>query len=402
MEHSIGYTGRYRNTIHYHPTDKDTLIYNIGGLLVIEDLHDKHKQEFLRGHDMEISCVAVSPNGKFLATGQRGTTFQRTPEAPVIMWNYETRKPLAVLKGMMDCVNILEFSPDGRYLAGIGQNNCLIIWSTQDAAAIHTRITEIPLTVLSWGDVLTNQNPKYPGYTIILAHQTQVYINKMEYDIASMQYHIKQGVCQLPNTGLNRSYSFSRCRGDMLLTGTSSGEVCVFSVYSNIYRAAMPISSNGILCAAFDQDFLYVGGGDGKLRKVNLAKGQWTLSHEAQLDSKVMSVNLSNDGKELIVGTISGKMFRVLTNDLSFLLRSDAHSASINDISFGNDSNSFVAIDELGNLKLWDLSEYKSPVTLMPAKTSGGVCCYIAKDDQTVLTGWRDGFLRCFDMKQRV
>ena len=69
---------------------------------------------------MEISCIAVSPNGKLLATGQKGTSVQRTPEAPVIMWNYETRKPLAVLKGMMDCVNILEFSPDGRYLAGLG------------------------------------------------------------------------------------------------------------------------------------------------------------------------------------------------------------------------------------------------------------------------------------------
>jgi len=143
----------------------------------------------------------------------------------------------------------------------------------------------------------------------------------------------------------------------------------------------MPISSNGILSAAIDEDFMYVGGGDGKLRKINLLKGQWTLSHEAQLDSKVMSVNLSNDSKELIVGTISGKMFRVLTNDLSFLLRADAHSACINDISFGSDSNSFVAIDELGNLKQWDLSEYKSPVTLMPAKISGGVCCYVAKDD---------------------
>jgi hypothetical protein len=40
--------------------------------------------------------------------------------------------------------------------------------------------------VLSWGDVLTNGNPKYPGYTLILANQTQVYINKLEYDIASM------------------------------------------------------------------------------------------------------------------------------------------------------------------------------------------------------------------------
>ena len=43
MEHSIGYNGRHSDTIHFHPTEKDTLIYSIGGLLVIEDLHDKHK-----------------------------------------------------------------------------------------------------------------------------------------------------------------------------------------------------------------------------------------------------------------------------------------------------------------------------------------------------------------------
>lgn len=73
MEHSIGYNGKYSNTVHFHPTDKDTLIYSIGGLVVIEDLHDKHKQEFLRGHDMEISAIAVSNSGKLLATGQLGT-----------------------------------------------------------------------------------------------------------------------------------------------------------------------------------------------------------------------------------------------------------------------------------------------------------------------------------------
>ena len=43
MEHSIGYNGKYVDTIKFHPVDKDTLIYGIGGLLVIENLHDKHK-----------------------------------------------------------------------------------------------------------------------------------------------------------------------------------------------------------------------------------------------------------------------------------------------------------------------------------------------------------------------
>ena len=43
MEHSIGFTGNFTNTVHFHPTEKDVLIYNVGGLLVIENLHDKHK-----------------------------------------------------------------------------------------------------------------------------------------------------------------------------------------------------------------------------------------------------------------------------------------------------------------------------------------------------------------------
>ena len=43
MEHSIGFNGRYNNTLHYHPTDLDTLVYSNGGLLVIEKRDDKHK-----------------------------------------------------------------------------------------------------------------------------------------------------------------------------------------------------------------------------------------------------------------------------------------------------------------------------------------------------------------------
>jgi len=61
--------------VYYHPYDKDSLIYNIGGLLVIENIQDKHQQQFLRGHDMEISAIAISNSGDLIATGQLGTIF---------------------------------------------------------------------------------------------------------------------------------------------------------------------------------------------------------------------------------------------------------------------------------------------------------------------------------------
>jgi cilia- and flagella-associated protein 52 len=114
-----------------------------------------------------------------------------------------------------------------------------------------------------------------------------------------------------------------------------------------------------------------------------------------------MSINLSNDKQELIVGTIGGQMFRVLTNDLSYLLHSDSHSAVINDVAFGKESDYFVTIDENGSLKRWDLCEYKSTYTGVNAKGTAGCAVFVAKDDQTVLTGWRDGFLRCYDTHER-
>jgi len=108
-----------------------------------------------------------------------------------------------------------------------------------------------------------------------------VHINHLEFDIGSMQYYLKQGFCQLPNTGLVRQYTLSSVNGDSLLLGTQGGEICIFSVYQRIYRATMPIASNGVVCLALMDDFVFVGGGDGKVRKLNIAAGKWALTHEA-------------------------------------------------------------------------------------------------------------------------
>ena len=213
-----------------------------------------------------------------------------------------------------------------------------------------------------------------------------------------MQYNLKTAACQLPNTGLVRNYTFAKINGDMILAGTTGGEICVFSMSQAIYRASMPLTSNGIICGMVHEDNLYVGGGDGKIKKVSLAGGSWTLTHEAQLDSRVMSINLSNDGEELIVGTSGGKMYRVLTKDLSFLLHSDAHIGCINDIAFGQDSNTFVTVDEMGALKVWDLSEYKCLASYYPSRQAGASSVCFAKDDNMVIVGYRDGTLRGFDV----
>lgn len=115
---------------------------------------------------------------------------------------------------MQVCVKKLAFSPDDRFLAALGENNTFIIWDTRDGSAIHTRVYEFAPHTLAWGDILTDQNPKHPSYVLVTCNQTTVLINSLEFDISSMQYYLKQGPCQLPNTGLIRNYTYALINGD--------------------------------------------------------------------------------------------------------------------------------------------------------------------------------------------
>mmetsp|Transcript_47331 Transcript_47331/g.34622 ORF Transcript_47331/g.34622 Transcript_47331/m.34622 type:complete len:229 (-) Transcript_47331:484-1170(-) len=165
----------------------------------------------------------------------------------------------------------------------------------------------------------------------------------------------------------------------------------------------MPVSSNGLLALALLDDWLFVGAGDGKVKKLSIAGGKWNLTHEVQLDSKVISISLATDKKELIAGTSGGKLYRMLTQDLTFMLHTDAHTGAINDIAFPNNrADQFVSIDDNGSVKMWDLSEYKCLLTVMPGKASRGSSCCIAADDFSIVTGWRDGFVRAYDQTGRV
>jgi cilia- and flagella-associated protein 52 len=206
--------------------------------------------------------------------------------------------------------------------------------------------------------------------------------------------------CLMPNSGLSRHYHFCKIVGDQLYLGTTGGEVCIFNVDNRVYRATMPIAKSGLICMSVLGNTLFVGSGDNTIKRLQIADdGMWNLTHEAALDSKIMSVVVSPEGKELLVGTSEGRIYRVLTDDLSFLLHTNSHSGAIKNLNVdATSSDHFVSIDDEGVLKLWDLSTYK-PVIACSSGRQGlhGSSCCIAKDDKQILTGWSDGFVRCFD-----
>ena len=87
----------------------------MGSLVSIESFSDPQSQRILRGHDMQVSALAVAPSGKFVASGQVGTKNFKGVAAPVFLWDAQTSKRILVLRGITVRVNILAFST-GKYI----------------------------------------------------------------------------------------------------------------------------------------------------------------------------------------------------------------------------------------------------------------------------------------------
>lgn len=63
LEHVIGSNSKYSHAVRFISNTKGYFVYLIGGLVVIEDINDKHNQRFLRGHDMDVSCISIGSSG---------------------------------------------------------------------------------------------------------------------------------------------------------------------------------------------------------------------------------------------------------------------------------------------------------------------------------------------------
>lgn len=90
----------------------------------------------LEAHDGSIERVAISPDGRLLATAG-------TDEA-VRLWRLDSGEAITTLPDHGTPVNGINFSPDGRWLGTAGADNLVRIWTVDgESVALHAPRREI-------------------------------------------------------------------------------------------------------------------------------------------------------------------------------------------------------------------------------------------------------------------
>ncbi|DAZ95224.1 TPA: hypothetical protein N0F65_003459 [Lagenidium giganteum] len=399
LEHVSGYTGKGKNTIHAHPFDAESYIACMGAAVIIGNVHESHNQELLRAHDEEINVLCMSNSGAFVASAQMPSRRQQERGAAIVVWELSSRREMYELRGFQRPVLRMAFSPDDHFLAASAEDCRVILWDIRTSEVVLSKSFPAAVSIINWGRV--EEKCRRPKYTMMFAYSSQLMMGELAYDISGMQYKLEVMPFNMPNVGLSRSYlcaAMTPTNTDVL-AGTIAGELVIFNTDASVYRNTIPVSRNGVhsVVSCRATGFVYVGAGDGVLKKLVGNESDWNLVAQVQLVGGITGLSVSPSGSHLFAGTSAGKMYHIVANTLAPIELASSHLGSVTGCAFGDSCDEFATISVDGSVRVWDLSSYH--LKSMATETVGGLTIAYSKKQAhpQLITGWADGWIRAYD-----
>ena len=135
LEWVYGYDGRgVQNNILYLSSTR--VAYTSGKTVIVYD-KKTHQQHIHLGHTADTLCMAMHPDGKLVATGQRGAV------PLVLIWEADTLQVRMVLQGFhRRGVSHVNFSKNGKFLLTIGadEDHSIAVYEwAKGEVAVHVK-----------------------------------------------------------------------------------------------------------------------------------------------------------------------------------------------------------------------------------------------------------------------
>lgn len=387
----------------------------------------------MRGHEGAVNSVAVSPDGKRLATASNDHTAR--------IWDVATGQSLVTLRGHTDRVNGVAFSPDGRFVATASDDRTIRLWDAKTWQSLTT-LNGYKAAVISvgfspdgkliatgseggsvriWEAVAGRPSPlrDFPGHeigvhSVAFSPDGKFLLTAGPETVKLWDVATGDLLRKLPDTPTHFSVAFSP-DGKMFVTAESDGNLHVWDSKTMEMLARWSGHKDSIFMVAFSPDSQYIitASGDDTARiwdartKTELAtlRGHsggvhgaafgpdgkfvitagadktvrlWDVRGElpvAELRDHASGVSIaafSPDGQRIVTASMDNTA--IIWNWDGATGRSqtklNGHKGSINDAAFGPDGRLIITASEDRTARLWDAATGEQRGELLQHDTS--------------------------------
>jgi WD40 repeat protein/serine/threonine protein kinase len=320
----------------------------------------------LRGHLDVVKSVAFSPDGQRIVTGSLDNTAK--------VWDVANGRELLTLKGHSLGIRSVAFSPDGQRIVTGSEDNTAKVW---EAA--------------SGRELLTLRGHTYAIRSVAFSPDGQRIVTGSD-DQTAKVWDAASGRELLTVKGHSSpiwSVAFSP-DGQRIVTGSSDTTAKVWKAASGTNLFTLRVHNSWILSVAFSPDGQrIVTGSEDQIVKVwDAASGKELLTLKGH-GGRVLCVAFSPDGQRIVTGSgdNTAKVWEAASGTNLFTLK--GHSSGINSVAFSPDGQRIVTGSEDQTAKIWEAANREELLTLR-GHTNEIISVAFSPDGQRIVTGSDD------------
>ena len=328
----------------------DKIVFVASTLGVVMNAQSK-KQKFFHMHREDINSLAVSPNGKYAATGQIAQKGD-SKRVEILIWEIETRTVISRINDFhIGAIALITFSPNGSKLFSIGsdEDNSLAIYDWSQPLLLTT----IKVDKHGVNGIACRNEDEFMmcGQNFVKFYTINGKNIKAEFGISN--------TTQEPEAFLCVVYAFSK----IPVCGTKSGNL----IHFNGTNPGNPVRGHEgeVLTLRAHNETLYSGGRDGKVIVWSWISGLSKLStycdmaRTSKFSPQIISLDVRADGNAVLVGTSSSEVYEVYKDGKSDILLQGHYDGKLWGCAVSPDSMKYVTCGADKTVRLWDAEESK-------------------------------------------